>query len=156
MEAADAEAVDAEAAGAEAVDLEAADLEAAEADNLNLARDRLLPLTDWEQKAVHYTGYTPLHVAVGRNDIDTMELLLAAKADAEARTTYHGWTPLILSALNEYMEACVTLRDHGVDERVKCREGKSAEDHAPEMFRDIDNWDVDYYENDYYGHDGYA
>ena len=129
---------------------------------MNLARDRLLPLSDWEWKAVHYSRYTPLHVAVGRNDVDTMELLLAAKADAEA-TTYRGWTPLLLSAMNKYREACETLRDHSVDERAKCREGKTAKDYAPEMFCDCcstggDIWDeeVDHYETDYYGHNGYA
>jgi hypothetical protein len=91
-----------------------------------------------------------------------MELLLAAKADAEA-ITYHGWTPLILSAMNKYTEACETLRDHSVDERGKCREGKTAKDYAPEMFCDCcstggDIWDeeVDHYETDYYGHYGYA
>ena len=92
----------------------------------------------WEWKAVHYSRYTPLHIAVGRNDVDTMELLLAAKADAEA-TTYRGWTPLILSAMNKYREACETLRDHSVDERAKCREGKTAEDYAPEMFSEAED-----------------
>ena len=84
-----------------------------------------------------------------------MELLLAAKADAEA-ITYHGWTPLILSAMNKYTEACETLRDHSVDERAKCRRGKTAEDYAPEMFER--DWDeqVDHYETDYYGHNGYG
>ena len=86
-----------------------------------------------------------------------MDLLLAAKADAEAITT-HGWTPLMLSAINQYTEACETLKTHGVDERAKCRLGKTAEDYAPEMFqRDCDEQDdeVDYYETDYYGHNGY-
>ena len=87
----------------------AADAEAAY--NLNLAELRLLPLSECDYSRIHYERYTPLHIAVGRNDIPAMDLLLAAKADAEAITT-HGWTPLMLSAMNQYTEARETLKTH--------------------------------------------
>ena len=139
-----------------AADAEAADAEASY--NLHLS-DILLPLSCGEYAKIRDERYTSLHIAVGRHDTPTMALLLrlAAKADAEA-TTSHGWTPLMLSAMNGYTEACTMLQDHGVDEGARCQDGKTAEGHAPEMFQRY--WDdqelIDYSETDYYGHNGYG
>ena len=146
----------AEDAAADTAD--AADADAAY--DLNLAELRLLPLSEGEYSRIHYERYTPIHIAVARNDIPAMDSLLAAKADAEAITT-HGWTPLMLSAMNQHTEACQTLKAHGVDERAKCRLGKTAEDYFPEQCAGaccsmLQCDEADYYETDYYGHNGYG
>jgi len=57
------------------------------------------------------TAWTPLHIAVNRDQLETAALLLERGADIEARDQ-NGWTPLHMA---DSPEAVAFLVEHGAD-----------------------------------------
>jgi uncharacterized protein len=57
---------------------------------------------------------TPLVYAVRANDLESVEVLLAAGADVNQVTGY-GWSPLLVATQNRYYKLGAYLLDHGAD-----------------------------------------
>ena len=69
---------------------------------------------------------TPLHMAVGDEDVDTMRWLLNRGADANARTgSFHGRTPLHWAVSGLYLEAVQVLLEHKADVNSQSGNGET-------------------------------
>jgi ankyrin repeat protein len=72
---------------------------------------------------------TPLHSAVARGDMKSVQLLLEHGADVNA-TQQNGFTPLHSAALNGDREIINLLLARGADQSAKSEDGKAAKDMA--------------------------
>ena len=71
-----------------------------------------------------YDGRTPLHLAVEYGHKDVAELLLANKADVEAKA--HGdWTPLLNAVFGGHKDLVELLLAHNADVNVKDKWGRT-------------------------------
>jgi ankyrin repeat protein len=71
------------------------------------------------------TGWTPLHSAAAGGHKDIAELLLANKADVNAKSN-DGVTPLHLAAAKGYADIVALLLDKGADVSAKAKGGTTA------------------------------
>jgi ankyrin repeat protein len=67
-------------------------------------------------------GRTALHVAVRKNKVDLIPLLVGARADVNARDI-DGWTPLHHAVFNSRSEAVRILYDHGARMTIRSHRG---------------------------------
>ena len=65
--------------------------------------------------AKDYLEYTALAHAANMGHIEIVEMLLKAGADVNAKTKYHGRTPLVLAALNDHLDVVKILLNSGAD-----------------------------------------
>jgi ankyrin repeat protein len=87
---------------------------------------------DVEAVASTFGNVRPLHSAAAAANTDTVEALLAAGADPNARQN-GGFTPLHSAAQNGDREAVEALLARGADPDAKTDEGKTAADFAREQ-----------------------
>jgi hypothetical protein len=71
-----------------------------------------------------YASQTPLHLAVEYGHKDVAELLLANKADVEAKA-YGGWTPLLDAVFGGHKDLVELLLAHKADVNVKDTAGRT-------------------------------
>jgi ankyrin repeat protein len=71
-----------------------------------------------------YASQTPLHLAVEYGHKDVAELLLANKADVEAKA-YGGWTPLLNAVFGGHKDLVELLLAHKADVNVKDTAGRT-------------------------------
>ncbi|HUJ09225.1 MAG TPA: ankyrin repeat domain-containing protein [Verrucomicrobiae bacterium] len=71
-----------------------------------------------------YATETPLHLAVEYGHKDVAELLLANKADVEAKA-YGGWTPLLNAVFGGHKDLVELLLGHKADVNVKDTAGRT-------------------------------
>ncbi|XP_046983215.1 protein VAPYRIN-like [Schistocerca americana] len=74
-------------------------------------------------------GWTALHWAACRGDVEAARLLVGAGAAVDARDD-DGWTPLHYAALNGHAEVAAALLDAGADRRATTDGGRTALDIA--------------------------
>jgi len=60
-------------------------------------------------------GFTPLHIAASRNDIDLVRCLLAHGASIDARTSGHGRTALLIAAMSGFTDMVRALLEGGAN-----------------------------------------
>ena len=60
-------------------------------------------------------GFTPLHIAASRNDIDLVRSLLAHGASIDARTSGHGRTALLIAAMSGFTDMVRALLEGGAN-----------------------------------------
>lgn len=76
-------------------------------------------------------GYTPLHLAVGNNNLRALRLLLQSKRIDVNRANWLDVSPLIMAVkLNRYELAEALLRHPDIDLNVVDADGMRAADHA--------------------------
>jgi ankyrin repeat protein len=71
-------------------------------------------------------GLTALHVAARDGQVHAVEALLAAHADADARTGTDKATPLLLALINGHYDTARLLLDHNADTTLTTTDGLSA------------------------------
>jgi uncharacterized protein len=69
-------------------------------------------------------GLTPMIFAARQGDLETVKVLLEAKADVN-ETSEFGWTPLLVATQNRYYKLCLYLLDHGADPNIQNEGGWS-------------------------------
>ena len=62
-------------------------------------------------------GLTPLIFATRQGDLETVKVLLEAKADIN-QTSEFGWTPLLVATQNRYYKLGLYLLDHGANPNI--------------------------------------
>jgi ankyrin repeat protein len=70
-----------------------------------------------------HEGNTPLHAAVGRNDIAVAKLFLVQGANINAKNKT-DWTPLHVAVSNGHLDAAQLLIDEKADLSIPDRNGK--------------------------------
>jgi ankyrin repeat protein len=69
-------------------------------------------------------GLTPLIFATRQGDLETVKVLLEAKADIN-ETSEFGWTPLLVATQNRYYKLGLYLLDHGANPNIQNEGGWS-------------------------------
>ncbi len=98
--------------------------EAAFNGKLEKARALLKANPDLVFSQASYASQTPLHLAVEYGHKDVAELLLANKADVEAKA-YGGWTPLLNAVFGGHKDVVELLVAHKADVNVKEDAGRT-------------------------------
>ncbi len=80
-------------------------------------------------------GQTPLHLAARHGHKDIAELLLAARADPDARAGVYEETPLHLAAAYGHKSVVETLVEHGADINARDKHGRTPLARARHMRR---------------------
>jgi ankyrin repeat protein len=80
-------------------------------------------------EAKNEEGWTPLHLASYKDNIETTKLLIDAGADVEAKDN-HGMTPLHWATNWNHIEIAKLLLDAGVDVEAKVNEELTLLDYA--------------------------
>lgn len=73
-----------------------------------------------------FSHLTPLHIAVEKDNIEIVDLLLKSSADINARGYRDKFTPLHLAIFNKNIKMAKFLLDHGADPNVKDRSRRTA------------------------------
>jgi ankyrin repeat protein len=80
-------------------------------------------------------GFTPLHIAVARNDAELVQRLLDHGAAINVRTRSDGRTPLIIAAAAGFEKMVEMLLSRGADPSITDSGGKSPLERAVECHR---------------------
>jgi len=78
----------------------------------------------WALEARDLSGYTPLHWAVLRGDVEAVKTLIGIGANIES-TNCGGETPLHIAAQEDDLPCASALLDAGADVNTKCHFGES-------------------------------
>ena len=77
------------------------------------------------KNAKQWGGLTPLIFATRQGDLETVKVLLDAKADVNEKSEF-GWTALLVATQNRYYKLGLYLLDHGADPNIQNGGGWSA------------------------------
>lgn len=76
------------------------------------------------------SGWTLLHLACQKGNLKLVELLLRYKPYIDAQELAEGWSPLMVGTINNFDTIVRLLIQHGADEKLLDKSGKSIQDLA--------------------------